>query len=118
MGRKIKKFTEPEPIKDGGLDIYNEVWTVIRPGDTDIYRVYPNKADAEKAAELKTKEMKDYSRQTNKRMTDEEFEEYYNDKKNSWNAFHRKYIVKSLADAIDDIKSEVYDSASDPGEEY
>jgi len=117
MGRKIKKFTEPEPINDGGLDIYNEVWTIHRPGDTDIYRVYINKADAEKAAEARTKEMRDYSRQTNKRMSDEEFEEYYNDKK-SWNAFHIKYQVKSLADAIDDIKSEMYDMGRDPGEEY
>lgn len=115
MGRKIKKFTEP--VKDGGLDIYTEVWTVIRPGDTEIYRVYTNKSDAEKVAEARTLEMKNYSRQSNKNMTDEEFEDYYSDNKN-WNAFHRKYVVKSLADAIDDIKSEVYDSASDPGEDY
>jgi hypothetical protein len=50
-------------------------------------------------------------------MTDEEFEEYYNDK-NSWNAFHIKYVVKSLADAIDEIKSEMYDMGREPGEEY
>lgn len=30
----------------------------------------------------------------------------------------RKYTVKSLADAIDDINDEVRDSATDPGESY
>lgn len=114
MGRKIKKFNEPEPIKDGGLDIYSEIWTIISRGSTEINRVYLKKEDAEKACEVMNKEIYDYSRNTNKDMSDKEFDDYYKDKR----SFHGKYSVKSLADAIDDIKSEVYDSASDPGEGY
>jgi phosphoglycolate phosphatase-like HAD superfamily hydrolase len=106
MGKKIiRKFTEPD---DGGLDIYRDVWTVIRKGDTEIYRVYLKKEDAEKAAELRTKENRDYSRNVNKQMSDDEFDKYYKDK-HTFNAFHIKFEVKSLADAIDDIKSEMYD---------
>ena len=114
MPRKIKKFNEPEPINDGGLDIYTEVWTIIIGGGTEINRVYIKKADAEKACEVRNKEIYDYSRKSNKNMADKEFDDYYNDK----HSFHVKYYVKSLADAIDDIKSEVYDNVNDPGEDY
>ena len=114
MPRKIKKFNEPEPINDGGLDIYKEVWTIINYGSTEINRVYLKKEDAEKACEISNKEIYDYSRKANKNMEDKEFDDYFNDKR----SFHAKYSVKSLADAIDDIKSEVYDNASDPGESY
>jgi hypothetical protein len=114
MPRKIKKYSEPEPIQDGGLDIYREVWTVISNGSTEINRVYLKKEDAEKACEARNKEVFDYSRNSNKRMTDEEFDKYYNDRY----SYHARYTVRTLADAIDDIKSEVYDNASDPGEEY
>ena len=111
MGRKIKKFTEPD---DGGLDIYRDVWTIIGRRSSEINRVYPKKEDAEKACEARTKEIYDYHRMINKRMSDEEFDVHYNDK----HTYFGQCVVKSLADAIDDIKDEVYDSASDPGEEY
>ena len=114
MGRKIKKYSEPEPIKDGGLDIYKEIWTIISHGSTEINRVYPKKEDAEKACEARNKEIYDYYRTSNKRMSDEEYDKHYNDRY----SYIAKYAVKTLADAIDDIKSEVYDSASDPGEDY
>ena len=111
---KIKKVNELSNYiieglddKDNGLDVYTQVWTIIKHGDTEIYKIYTDKKDAEIAAELKTKEMKDYSRKTNKNMTDKEFDEYY--KNSSWNAFHKIYQVKTLADAIDLIKESIYD---------
>ena len=114
MGRKIKKYTEPEPIKDGGLDIYNEVWTIISAGSTEINRIYPKKDDAEKACEARNKEIYDYYRNVNKKMSDEEYDKHYKDRY----SYISKYKVMSLADAIDVIKDEVYDNAKDPGEEY
>jgi len=107
MPRKIKKFNEPE-VKETGLSPYTEVWTTIAYGDYEIYRVYIKKEEAEEAAIKRNQENYDYARQTNKRMSDEEFEIYYNDKKNY---VRRRYEVKTLSDAIDWIKEEAVDNA-------
>ena len=40
-------------------------------------------------------------------MTDEEYKNHYNNP----HSYIGQYAVRSLADAIDDIKDEVYDSA-------
>ena len=113
MPRKIKKFNKPEPINDGGLDVYTEVWAFAKPGDYEIYKVYPKKEDAEKACELKNKELYDYSRNSNKDMSDQQFDTYYEK-----NKFFKKYSVMSLENAIDIIRDEVRDNAEDQGEDY
>ncbi|MFA5152865.1 MAG: hypothetical protein WC554_09920 [Clostridia bacterium] len=87
----------------------SDVWTIISYGDTDISRVYIKKQEAEEAVNKKNQELYDYARQTNKRMTDEEFDKHYNDKKNY---IRRKYEVKSLYDAIDWIKDAAIDNAT------
>ena len=114
MPRKIKKYSEPEPINDGGLDVYTEVWAFAKTGDYEIYRVYPKKEDAEKACEIKNKELYDYSRNANKDMSDKQFDTYYNNPR----SFQRKYSVMSLENAIDIIRDEVRDNAEDKGEDY
>lgn len=76
---RIKKFNEPEPIRDGGLDIYKEVWTIINRGSSEIDRIYLKKEDAEKACEAKNKEIYDYRRNLYKKFTDEEYDKFYNE---------------------------------------
>jgi len=107
-----EKFKEKsDPINDlgigiGGLSAYNEVWTIISYGDTEIYEIFLSKTKAENAAKQKNKEYYDYYRNTNKKMSDQEFEEYFN----SRHIRRNKKEVKSLADAIDWIKDAINDS--------
>ena len=105
MGRKIQKFNEPT---ETGFSPYENIWTVMAYGDSEIYRVYTKKEEAEEAAKKRNQEVYDYARQSNKRMSDEEFTTYYNDKKNY---MRRKYEVKTLSDAIDWIREEAVDNA-------
>ena len=114
MPRKIKKFTEPEPINDGGLDVYTEVWTCIPKDGYEISRVYLKKEDAEKVCEIKNKEIYDYSRRTNKNMSNEEFDDYFKNIR----SYHSIYSVMSLENAIDVIRDTVRDNAEDKGEDY
>jgi len=106
-----EKFTsKSDPIEDmgigiGALDVYKEVWTIIKQGDTEIYNVYVKKEYAERAAEKRYKEEYDYHRQVNKRMTDEEFNRYFNDKSTPFG----KSKVETLANAIDMIKDAIRD---------
>ena len=97
MAKKIKKFLEDE-VNDNSIKS-SDVWVVFIYSDYGIDKIYLNKADAEKAAELKTKEYYDYYRSINKNMTDKEYDNYHKQKKT-----HRKWGVKSLYDAIDLIK--------------
>lgn len=112
MAKKIRKFLEPE-VNDNSIKT-TDIWVVFKYGDYDIDKVYLNKTDAEKAAELQTKEYYDYYRNVNKNMTDKEYDDYYKQehKNRTWNAM-------SLYDAIDLIKEYINDDyASHNNEDY
>ena len=103
MSKKIRKFLEPE-INDNSIKT-TDVWVVFKYGDYDIDKVYLNKTDAEKAAELETKTYYDYYRKINKNMTDKEYDDYHKQehKNRTWNAM-------SLYDAIELIKDYINDN--------
>jgi hypothetical protein len=112
MAKKIRKFLEPEVI-DNSIKS-TDVWVVFKYSDYEIDKVYLNKADAEKAAELKTKEYYDYYRGINKNMTDKEYDDYHKQQHT-----HRTWEVKSLYDAIDLIREYIHDDyASHDNEDY
>lgn len=71
-------------MEEFGLDIYKEVWCVMRYGNTEFDRVYTNKEEAEKVAE-----------ENNKTAGKTECP---------------KYMVKSLADGIDWVREAIEDN--------
>jgi hypothetical protein len=107
-----EKFSEKsDPIDDmgigsTGLSAYTEVWVITKYGDTDINEVFLNKTKAERIAKEKNKEYYDYYRNKNKKMSDDEFKKYF------YGGYinRNEYRVKSLDDAIEDIKEVVIDN--------
>lgn len=98
---KIKKFNE---LNINGLST-NDIWVIHQYGDNDIKEIFLKKEDADKASEQLTFEYYNYYRSLNKRMTNDEFEQYFIHYKD-------KFKVKTLYQAIEDIKEDIYDSAS------
>lgn len=88
------------------LSAYDEVWVVIKYGDTSISEIFLDKERAEYTAQTKTKEIYDYHRNNHKNMTDEQFKKYMEDNKSMF----IKYEVKSLNDAIDIITETIDDN--------
>jgi hypothetical protein len=98
--------TKVTKIKESVSDISgipsDKVWVVVSMSDTDIYEIYLNKSDAEKVAIDKNVEWRNHIRNIHKKMSDDEFEEYFK--------FHKLTEKKcmSLHDAIDLIKDQIH----------
>jgi len=98
MKKEFKKFMHEK--NNNGLST-NDIWTIVRDGDTEIHYVYLKKEDANEAAKDKNREYYKYSRNINKLMPNEEFEKYFNDPRKLW-------AIKTLSDTIDLIREEIY----------
>ncbi len=72
--------------------VYNEVWVIIKKGDTDIGGIYIDKSEAERDCLERQEELKSF--------------QYLS---------HLKYIVVTLDDAITMIKDEIRDEYSSHG---
>lgn len=108
-----KKNTYVTVARDKGICGYNDVWVAYRRGATDIDKIYLKKEDAEAAGDEYMKEVFDYYRELHKRMTDEEFKEYFDA------IYPNGYMkVMYLDSAIDAIKEIVDENAREVGEEY
>jgi hypothetical protein len=109
MPKKIKKldeFSKPEK----GLSPWTDLW-VVSSYASEINRVFTSKSEAEQVAEERNKELYDHYRKVNKNMTDEEFDEHYNNPR----SYYGKVKVWTLADAIDNISTERYDNGHEAG---
>lgn len=93
------------------LSAYNDVWVVVSYAGSDVDHVFTDKEEAEKEAKRLLEEYLAYYRKLNKRMNDEEWEEY------SKNDRRFRFKVVSLDSAIDAIKDNIRDeeaSRNDP----
>ena len=86
------------------LSSYEEVWVISTYCGCDADIVYTDKEEAEKDAKEQYEEYLAHYRKVNKRMSDEEWEEYV--KKTYANI---KYTVITLDQAIDNIKDNIRD---------
>lgn len=107
--KKVRKLNEAAENVNG-INTSN-LWVVQTTRGSDPYWIFTKKEDAQVERDRYAKEVYDYYRNVNKRMTDEEF------------ADHFKVVIDAikvitLEDAIDDKVSEAIDNATIHGEEY
>jgi hypothetical protein len=88
------------------LSAYDEVWTVIRYGSTDISEIFLDKEEAESTAQKMNKQNYEYYRNLHSDLTDAQFKKYIEDNKSMF----INYEVKSLDDAISLIKETIDDN--------
>ena len=89
---------------------YDELWVVASSSGADVDHVFIDKEDAEKEAKRLLKEYLEYYRDVNKKMSDEEWEEFSKDDRKF------RFKVIPLDDAIYNIKENIRDEASSYGD--
>ena len=89
---------------------YNELWVVASSSGADVDHVFIDKEDAEKEAKRLLEEYLEYYRDVNKKMSDEEWEEFSKDDRKF------RFKVIPLDDAIYNIKENIRDEASSYGD--
>jgi len=107
--KKVKKLNEAAENVNG-IKV-SDLWVVQSSKGSDPYYIFTKKEDAEIERDRYAKEYYDYYRNVNKRMSDEEFKNYFDVVMNN-------IRVITLEDAIDERVEEAVDNATDPGEEY
>jgi len=107
--KRVKKLNEAAENVNGIKT--TDLWVVQTMRASDFYYVFTKKEDAEVEKERYSKEYYDYYRNVNKRMTDEEFKNYFK-------AAMNNIKVVSLEDAIDDRIEEAIDNATIHDEDY
>ena len=81
------------------------VWVIHNYGDNDIKEIFLKEEDAERQSNKQKEEYYERYRKKHKKLTDDEFRKYFSHVENM-------FTVKTLYQAIEDIKEDIYDSTS------